>query len=70
MTRGRAVGLAAAALVALIVLGYALDVDWLVALAFIALVGGLVAYAITGLIGGQREWFGREQRRGEERERR
>ncbi len=56
-----------AAGVVLLVLGYALDQDWLVALTFVAVVGALALYALTLLGSGQREWFGRDRRRRDER---
>ena len=52
---------------ALMILGYALELDWLVALVFVTGVGALVVYALTLLAAGQREWFGREHRRHDDR---
>jgi hypothetical protein len=49
--------------VALLIIGYALDLAWLVAVVVVLTIALLIFYALGLLAQGQREWFDREQRR-------
>jgi len=51
----------------LVIIGLVADMDWLVASVAVLVILSLIAYALTLLAAGQREWFGREQKRREDR---
>jgi amino acid transporter len=55
--------LVALLVVVLLIIGYAFDLAWLVALVVVATIAMLIFYALGLLARGQREWFDREQRR-------
>jgi hypothetical protein len=70
MTRGQLILALVAVAIVLLIIGYAADQDWLVAITVLVIVGALVFYALNLLARGQREWFGRDQQRRDDRENR